>query len=202
MENLIKFLSEPLVSSLLTFVGTLLAAWIKREIDLRTARREKEEAVKLQRLELERLTLEAKVKAASTEAVAVTEIKAQKLRSRGYLVTPVAKQAMARELQQAKLAADPTVDETRLGDDTLTFAIEESHAALKEAVRKSETPAAAPDAPMFTAPARSATGFSGDKFQAVHVAAAANPPPIPRPSGEHATDFGEIELPMDDGGEQ
>lgn len=92
------------------------------------------------RIELARVRTESAIKIASAEGVAVAEMRATKLTLSGIHVTPVAKLAMARDAQLAKLAANPAIDEKKISDTALVTAIESSHASVKEAVRQSDPP--------------------------------------------------------------
>ncbi len=145
-------------------LGAVVAALLS-ELKGWRDRREAKRAIEMQELQLRNTQLAAKIRIAATESVAAADLQSEKLKATGRHVTPVAKNAMARAALAAKLAADPDVDETAIGEETRSFHIEASHASLKETVRVSSMPPSDGAEPEQI-PARSPTGFSGE-FPAV-----------------------------------
>jgi len=77
LDDVTTFLNQPLVSSGLTFVGTMLGSYLKREWDLRAMRREEEE--KLARAQLRLKTM---------QVVAGIELVSEQRKQMGFAATP------------------------------------------------------------------------------------------------------------------
>jgi hypothetical protein len=194
MSEITQLLDNPVVKHVLEWVGAAIVGALAWELKAFRDRRAARHAIEMQELQLRNTQLAAKLRIAATESVAAADLQGEKLKAQGRNVTPVAKNAMARAAFDAKLAADPDVDEKAIGDDTITFHIEASHAALKETVRTSQLPPS-DGSPPIDVPARPKSGFSGTEFPAIQATT--------RDGG----DTWEVDLPrdpatLDEGGEK
>lgn len=97
-DDVTTFLNNPLISSGLTFIGTLLGSYLKREWDLRALRREDEEKLARAQLQLKAM-----------EVVGRIEMLSEQRKQLGYAPTPTATKLSTAKTELAATGAHAAV---------------------------------------------------------------------------------------------
>ena len=154
MDDAITFFSQPMVSAVLTFLGTVLGAWIKREVDLRQ-----------KRLELEALKVTTQIEQLSEQRKRI-----------GQRPTPTSVKLENAKSQLSKSMVGAKPSEIARAIET---AVPHAREIVKQVASRSSAPPASELVPLIAVPKRSSASTDG-----FHAVLADTVPDLKRPSGE------------------